>query len=86
MGTAYNTRINGFTLTQVAGAACTPVITPPSSYPVMLGDIASGNSASASFTIDFTGCPALARFTLNMPWSSANGADTGRFSLGNQFR
>ena len=51
-----------------------------------LGDIASGNSANASFTIDFTGCAALARFTLSMPWSAANGADTGTFALGNQYR
>ena len=85
-GTAYTTQINGFTLTQVAGAACTPVVTPPSSYPVMLGDIAQGGAANASFTIDFTGCTALARFALKMPWSAANGADTGTFTLGNQYR
>ncbi|MGB9456599.1 MAG: endo-1,4-beta-xylanase [Bryobacteraceae bacterium] len=84
-GTAYATQINGFTLTQAAGAACTPVITPPSSYPVVLGDIASGNSASAAFTIDFTGCANLARFALKMPWSSAT-YDTGAFAQGNQFR
>jgi len=85
-GTAYATRINGFTLTQVAGAACTPVVTPPGSYPVVLGDIASGSSANAAFTIDFSGCPSLARFALSMPWSAANGADTGTFQLGNQYR
>jgi endo-1,4-beta-xylanase len=85
-GTGYATQINGFTLTQVAGAACTPVITPPSSFPVVLGDITAGQSASTSFTIDFTGCANLARFTLTMPWSSANGADTGTLVSGNQFR
>ena len=85
-GTAYATQVNGFTLTQVSGAACTPVVTPPSAYPVSLGDITAGNSAQASFTIDFTGCASLARFALTMPWSAANGADTGTFSLGNQFR
>jgi endo-1,4-beta-xylanase len=84
-GTAYATQINGFILTQVAGASCTPVITPPSSLPVVLGDIASGGSASAAFTIDFTGCASLARFTLNMPWSSAT-YDIGTFAQGNQFR
>jgi endo-1,4-beta-xylanase len=84
-GTAYATQISGFTLTQVAGAACTPVVTPPSSYPVVLGDIASGASVNAAFTIDFTGCASLARFTLNMPWSSAT-YDTGTFAQGNQFR
>jgi hypothetical protein len=62
------------------------VITPPSSFPVALGDIAAGNSANAAFTIDFTGCAALARFTLNASFSAANGANTGTFTLGNQFR
>jgi endo-1,4-beta-xylanase len=84
-GAAFATQITGFALTQVGGAACTPVITPPSSYPVLLGDIANGSSASASFTIDFTGCANIARFTLSMPWRSAT-YDTGTFTLGNQFR
>lgn len=84
-GTAYGTQVTGFSLTQVAGAACTPVVTPPSSYPVSLGDIAASNSASAAFTIDFTGCSSLARFTLSMPWVSAV-YHTGTFALGNQFR
>jgi len=84
-GTAYATQINGLTLTQVAGAACTPVITSPSSYPIVLGDIASSASVSAAFTIDFTGCANLARFTLKVPWSSAV-YDTGTLTLGNQFR
>jgi endo-1,4-beta-xylanase len=84
-GTAYATQINGFTLTQVSGAACTPVVTPPSSYPILLGDIVQGNSASAAFTIDFTGCANLARFAMSVPWSSAT-YDIGTFTLGNQYR
>jgi hypothetical protein len=60
-------------------------VTPPSSLPILLGDIASGSSANAAFTIDFTGCAALARFTLKMPWSSAT-YNTGAFALGNQYR
>lgn len=82
---AYTTKISGFTLTQTSGAACTPVITPPASFPISLGDIAASGSANASFTIDFTGCAALARFTLNMPWSSAV-YNTGTLVSGNQFR
>ncbi len=85
VGTAYTTQITGLTLTQVAGAACTPVITPPGSYPVSLGDIPAGGNASANFTINFTGCAALARFTMSMPWSSAT-YDTGTYVAGNQFR
>ncbi len=86
IGPAYATQITGFTLTQVAGAACTPVITPPSSFPVLLGDIAANSSAIANFTIDFTGCANLARFTLTMPWTAAGGADAGTVASGNQFR
>ncbi len=85
-GIAYATQINGFTLTQTSGAACSPLITPPSSFPVALGDIPANGSATAAFTIDFTGCASLARFTLSMPWSSANGADTGAVLSANQFR
>jgi endo-1,4-beta-xylanase len=85
VGTAYTTQIDGLTLTQTSGAACKPVITPPSSYPVALGDIPAGGTSSAAFTIDFTGCPALARFTVSVPWSSAT-YDTGTFVSGNQYR
>jgi len=85
VGTAYATQITGLTLTQTSGAACTPVITPPSSFPVSLGDIPAGGNSSASFTINFTGCAALARFTMSAPWSSAT-YDTGTYVLGNQFR
>ena len=79
VGTAYATQINGLTLTQTAGAACTPVITPPSAYPIVLGDIPANGSASASFSIDFTGCADLATFTVSAPWSSAT-YDTGTFT------
>lgn len=70
-GTAYATQINGLSLTQVSGPPCGPVITPPSSYPVVLGDIAASDSTSASFTINFNRCSSSARFTLRMPWTSA---------------
>ena len=79
VGTAYATQINGFTLTQLTGVACTPVITPPSSYPVSLGDIAVSGSASASFTINFAGCSNQAVFKLIVPWSSAT-YETGTFT------
>jgi endo-1,4-beta-xylanase len=77
-GPAYATQINGLTLTQTSGAACTPVITPPSAYPVVLGDIPANGSASASFTINFTGCGTQAKFTMSAPWSSAT-YETGTF-------
>jgi endo-1,4-beta-xylanase len=84
-GPAYTAQITGLTLTQTGGPACTPVITPPGSYPVSLGDIAAGNSANASFVINFTGCSNSSRFTLNMPWSSAV-YNVGTLVSGNQFQ
>jgi endo-1,4-beta-xylanase len=84
-GPAYNTRITGFTLTQTSGAACTPVVTPPSAFPVMLGDIPASSSMNTAFTIDFSSCSALSRFTLSMPWTSAV-YYTGTLVSGNQFR
>ena len=65
------TQINGFSLFQVGGRRCTPVVTPPSSFPVLLGDIGPTSTASAAFTIDASRCPPEADFTLVMPWSSA---------------
>jgi len=78
VGPAYATQINGFNLKQESGRHCSPVVTPPSSFPVVLGDIAAGGSASAAFTIDFKGCERFARFSLRAPWSSAT-YHTGTF-------
>jgi endo-1,4-beta-xylanase len=80
-GTADTVQINGFNLKQIwdrdGRNDCTPMVTAPSAFPVMLGDLAEGSSASASFTIDFErGCQNDAPLTLEMPWSAANGADS----------
>jgi endo-1,4-beta-xylanase len=77
VGPAYATTLNGFTLTQTAGPACTPRVT-AGSTPVVLGDLAVNASASASFTVNITGCNPLAQFKLSVPWSSAV-YDTGTF-------
>jgi endo-1,4-beta-xylanase len=78
VGPAYATQINELTLRQTSGAPCSPAVTPPSSYPVVLGDIAASGTASAAFSVDFTGCRSSARFTLSAAWSSAT-YDTGTF-------
>jgi len=84
VGPAYATQINGFTLFQDSGRPCSPVVTPPSGYPVLLGDIATSGTASAAFTIDFATCDRFAHFILSMPWSSAT-YDTGTFVSGFDF-
>jgi endo-1,4-beta-xylanase len=92
-GTAYTVQINGFTLKRLGDwededrdehRKCEPVITSSSSFPVLLGDIAEGGSASASFAIDFSSCRHEPRFILEMPWSQANGADSRTFFLWDQ--
>ena len=70
-GPAYTTHINGITLKQTTGDPCSPVVTPPGSYPVAFGNIATGGSASAAFNVDFSSCRSNAEFTVSAPWSSA---------------
>src|SRR5581483_12136531 len=71
VGPAYTTQINSLSLTQVWGRPCSATVTGPGSYPVSLGDIAAGGSASALFNVTLTGCHPDAQFLLRAPWSSA---------------
>jgi endo-1,4-beta-xylanase len=68
--TAYNTQINGAFLFQVRGLPCRATVTPPSKYPVALGNVGGGGTASASFTVQFQRCGDDARFVLWAPWSA----------------
>lgn len=82
---ASNVVINSFTLTQTAGAACTPMVStllPAAVVPA----IAAGVTANGTVTIDFSSCAALARFTANATYSSHAGAFTGNMTLFNQLR
>ena len=85
VGPAYATQIAGFSLHQIEGRRCSPVVTTPGSLPVLLGDIAVSSTASATFTVDFSGCDAFARFILSAPWSSAT-FHTGTFVSEVEFR
>ncbi|MGH8319521.1 MAG: endo-1,4-beta-xylanase [Steroidobacteraceae bacterium] len=73
---AYNAKINGLYLLQVRGRPCWATITPPSKYPVPLGNVGAGGTASASFTAQFQHCADDAQFVLWGPWS-ANVYQTG---------
>jgi endo-1,4-beta-xylanase len=75
-GTAYDTQIDSAMLFQVAGRPCRALLTPPSKYPVVLGDVGAGGTASASFNVQFQHCGKDARFALWAPWS-ANVYQTG---------
>jgi endo-1,4-beta-xylanase len=83
LGTAYTVQISSFTIRQLPNLfdrrdpSCHPVIKSPSTFPVALGDIPAGESASTTVTLDFSACRSDAPFIVQMPWSQANGADTG---------
>jgi len=81
VGPAYATQISSLTLQQVFGRRCSPTVTASGSYPIMLGDIATSGSASASFTVSFAGCGADAAFLVSAPWSSST-YHTGTFISG----
>ena len=85
-GTATAAQIDGFSLTQTFGAACTPVITSPPSFPLGVGNIAPGGSAAGSLTLDCSSCAANARFRVDFTFSSDAGAASGSRTLYNQFR
>ena len=81
---AVGVQINGIALTQTFGAACTPVI--QTSFPIALGTISPGNSASGGITINFTGCANTVRFTVKIPFSANNGALLSSLAVYNQFQ
>jgi hypothetical protein len=84
-GAAMGVQVNSVNLTQTFGAACTPVIASPGSFPLAVGSIAPAGSDSAAFTINFTGCPANPRFTANISFSANSGTVTGTVIRYNQF-
>jgi len=85
VGPAYATQISNFTLTQIWGPPCSPKITAPSAFPILLGDIATSSNASASFTVNATGCSPISEFVLTAPWSSSI-YHTGTFIAPMSFR
>ncbi|OHX36234.1 hypothetical protein BJL95_10660 [Methylomonas sp. LWB] len=83
---AENAQIDALNLTQVAGAACTPTVTTPASFPLGVGNIPAGAQVSGTASINFNGCPNVARFKVSIPFSSNDGEVSGSKTLTNQFR
>ena len=83
---AKATQIQGLTLVQTSGAACTPTVLAPAQFPIELGDIAAGASALANVTIDLSSCEAAARFAVEAPLSAMDGAATNILSRPNELR
>ena len=79
---AANARLTSLNLIQTGGAACTPVVT---NLPLTIGVIAVGAKASGNVAINFTGCPAAARFNATVSFT-ADGGVSGSKTFANQFQ
>jgi hypothetical protein len=89
-GIANAAGIDGITLTQTGGAACSsaPSITstaPSPTSPLVVGALAPTATASTGVTFDFSGCSAAARFRVSIGFRANGGAYAGSTVLNNQF-
>jgi hypothetical protein len=77
---ASNAHLSAFVLTQTAGGACSsaPVVSALPAAP-NLGTIISGGSISLPVTIDFSACPAAARFSLRIDLTATGYSTTRTF-------
>ena len=85
-GTAYNAQLFLITFAQTFGTSCTapPLPLAPVALPLALGTLAPGSTVQAPVQFDFTGCPANARFTVNIGYMSNSGWSGGVIQLVNQ--
>ena len=83
-GSAIGVKITTFTLTQTAGAACTPMVN--TSFPLTVSNLGPAQTRAVSITVNFTGCTAAARFTATFTYSANSGAVTGSVVRTNQFQ
>jgi len=83
-GGASETQVSSFTLTQTFGPTCRPVL--KSNIPLIFANLAPGQTGTTNVTIDFTGCAALARFTLKFGFSANGGVVAGSVTRANQFQ
>ena len=81
-GVANGAELTSFTLTQTAGATCTPVVA--GSFPLSLGDLAPGGTKAVDVTIDFAACASDAKFKLDAKLSANAGAAQGSITANNQ--
>ena len=78
-GTAYAVQLAGFSIQAVADDHCRTLVVSPTAFPIALGDLPTGSSASVSFTVRFFGCGDADDFTFSTPWTSAT-YDNGTFT------
>lgn len=67
---ANGAEVQGILLTPLSGA-CMPSV--KTAFPLALGDIAAGGTATATVSIDFSACPASMQFTVDFPLRALQG-------------
>lgn len=87
-GVAYGAQLYVLMFVQTFGTPCTslPVRLVPAILPASLGTLAPAGSAQIPVTLDFSGCPSTARFTVSLGYMSNGGASGGLIQLVNQFQ
>ncbi|MCL5745537.1 MAG: hypothetical protein M1541_16705, partial [Acidobacteria bacterium] len=84
-GAASDAQLTGVSFTQTYGAACTPVL--GTALPLAYGALAPGGGMAANpITIDFSSCPATARFTVQFTFQANGGTYSGLTNLKNQYQ
>jgi hypothetical protein len=81
---ASGAQITSFSLVQTDGGACTPVVL--SVFPLSVGDIAAGATATGNVSIDFSSCVPAAMFKVTVMLSANSGVATGSIVRSSQLR
>jgi hypothetical protein len=84
-GPAVNAQVTSVTISQTSGASCSPAPVKLTPEPIAYGTIAPGAGVIRNLTINFAGCPALARFTATIHFA-ADGGYSGSTTYYNLYR
>jgi hypothetical protein len=83
-GAALAAEVSSISFNQVGGVPCDPAII--TALPASAGNVAPGSSAIVPIAIDFNGCAANSRFTVNISLSANAGNGSGSIVRLNQFQ
>ena len=83
IGAANNTAIAKLAFTRTGGTACTPKVA-PGTFPLSVGDLVPGATATGNVTVDFTGCDSTSKFTVAVSLSANSGATAATITSANQ--
>jgi len=80
---ANNAQITNVKFVRTAGTVCTPQVA-GGTYPISLGTLSPGSSATGNLTVNFSGCDSTSKFTVTIYLSANGGATTGTATFANQ--